>query len=253
MYTSNSVGCLGNIRETVMASVDVSLHTRSLTLIECLRRLEECKYACHPSVQTEPTAFTIHVVGADHREGNAGQQTCAMFALLIDHFLENTTYQTLNLVFVGPNVARKLHQSTYSQQKALAEDTDGKVRSLEVKLFYYVGSFDDFYLEKDVYQQPDLAVCFNAGLWGYDEWIPTIKLLAHSVQVPLLVTCYNGSEAEDDEDIVESIAPARWFWRAEKNPFGSLNERSTNNEYGSILRENDHWICIGPAEDSPSS
>lgn len=245
--------------------------SRSRTLIECLRRLHEHhpdalhsrsnalaatpataaavadKTPASPLALPSPgfaptdasTTLTIHLVGADHREGNTGEETCTIFNAFFQSLALDGRFTTLQLVLVGPNIARLLHQSSYSHTSSAG--------ACQVELRYFVGSFDDYYLDKAAYVAPDLAVCFNAGIWGYDEWLPSLALLLHTVQTPLLVTSYNANEAMDDEDVLETLAPSTWFWRAEKNPHGSLRHRATSNSIGSVLKENDYWMCLGPA------
>merc|ERR1712113_818018 len=38
--------------------------------------------------------------------------------------------------------------------------------------------------------RPHLAVAFNAGIWGYDTWLDTVKLTI-ARNIPLLITAYN--------------------------------------------------------------
>lgn len=248
--------------------------TRSNTLIECLKRLQEQHPSAIPSnnasantaaaaVSTASSndapldaraasnsTLTIHLVGADHREGNTGAETCAIFDAFFQSLAEQGRFTTLQLVLVGPNIARLLHQSSFSQSwvsQVADADADSPKASCQIELSYFVGSFDDYFLDKAAYLVPDLAVCFNAGIWGYDEWLPSLRLLLHTVQTPLLVTSYNENEAMDDEDVLDSLAVPQWFWRAEKNPHGSLFHRATRNSIGSVLKENDYWMCLGPA------
>jgi hypothetical protein len=201
-------------------------------LIECIQRLQSQGFCDHFD-----KTFCIHLVGADHREGNAPTETYIIFQHLFDYFERQSMFEDVKLVLIGPNLASKLHQGEYVYQ----------LSNKNVQLYYFVGIFDEYFAHKENYVAPDLCCCFNAGVWGYDMWIPTLQRLVHEVQVPVLVTSYNKQESGDDEDIIEDeVKPGKWFWRAEKNPHGSLMERSTRNEYGSTLRENDHWLCFGP-------
>ncbi|TYZ68921.1 hypothetical protein PybrP1_009101 [[Pythium] brassicae (nom. inval.)] len=230
---------------------DAQMHvdSRSLTLIACLERLR----AQLPPAPPASPALTVLVLGADHREGNTPLETSAVFAAFLRWLAARSataeTHATLRLALVGPNVARQLHETRAEQHwTALgraAEDADDDGDALRVQLSYFVGSFDAFAAARAPLAAPDLAVCFNAGVWGYDEWLPSLQLLLHAVRAPLLVTSYNAHEAQDDEDALEALAP-RWFWRAEKNPHGSRTLRATRNALGSELRENDHWMCLGP-------
>lgn len=231
------------------SSADVQLHvdSRSLTLIACLERLR----AQRPS-SPAPAALTVLVLGADHREGSTPLETSAVFAVFLRWLAARSVANsasgnaTLQLALVGPNVARQLHE-THTEQHWTADGLAADATcALCVQLSYFVGSFEAFASARAPFAAPDLVVCFNAGVWGYDEWLPSLQQLLHAVRAPVLVTSYNALEAQDDEDALEALAPPHWFWRAEKNPHGSHTLRTTHNDLGRELRENDHWMCVGP-------
>ncbi len=104
----------------------------------------------------------------------------------------------------------------------------------------------------------DLAIAYNAGIWGYDSWKPTIECMIRGNNVDSLahdrksligntifvITAYTLEESEDDAavitDLVETIALnrlmklqensnaiARLLWGPEPNPFSSRLERYT--------------------------
>ncbi|GMF09503.1 unnamed protein product [Phytophthora lilii] len=208
--------------------------TRAATLVAWLQRLQ----SAHQDVVAlhGQKALTLHLLGADHREGNTGPETFEVFRGFTQFLATETTFSTLKLVLVGPNLSRKLHRTQFSQ--TLDE-------ACQVDISYFVGGFEAYFADKTLYCEPDLAVCFNAGIWGYNEWLPAIRLVLNEVQVPLLVTSYNEHEAGDDEDVLDELKPAKWLWRPEKNPRGANTPRATKNEDGSILKENDFWMCLG--------
>ena len=82
-----------------------------------------------------------------------------------------------------------------------------------------------------------MAIAFNAGIWGYDLWKPTLAALCRFHRpVPFVVTAYTVQEAEEDaEVIVEVVGVDRsgtvdgmCLWKVEVNPFGSRKERKTS-------------------------
>jgi hypothetical protein len=99
----------------------------------------------------------------------------------------------------------------------------------------------------------DLAIAYNAGIWGYDSWKPTIEWMTRGINVDspahnkllgntiFVITAYTLEESEDDAavitDLVETIALsrsqenshaiARQLWTPEPNPFSSRLERYT--------------------------
>ncbi|KAG1688372.1 hypothetical protein DVH05_003803 [Phytophthora capsici] len=211
--------------------------TRASTLVAWLKRLED-EHNSDVTFSSKET-LTIHLLGADHREGNTGIETFEVFRSFTRHVANATHLSSLRLVLVGPNLSRKLHRTLFSQKYSEVNE-----QSCQVDITYFVGGFEAYFEDKTLYCEPDLAVCFNAGIWGYDEWLPAIRLVLNEVRVPLLVTSYNENEAGDDEDVLDELMPASWLWRPEKNPRGANTPRATNNEDGSILKENDYWMCL---------
>jgi len=54
---------------------------------------------------------------------------------------------------------------------------------------------------------PDLIIAFNAGVWGYDSWKPTMeRLVGLQKSIPFVVTAYTLQEAEDDYETIKDIA-----------------------------------------------
>ncbi|KAF4041114.1 putative MYND-type domain-containing protein [Phytophthora infestans] len=212
--------------------------TRAATLVEWCKRLDDMhKIDVTFSTRRE---LIVHLLGADHREGNTGAETFDVFRSFTQYLAKEMHLTSLKLVLVGPNLSRKLHLTRFSQEYSEME----KTCQVQVDISYFVGGFEAYFEDKALYCQPDLVVCFNAGIWGYDEWIPAIKLVLNEVRVPLLVTSYNEQEAGDDEDVLDELMPLRWLWRSEKNPRGACTPRTTNNKDGSILKENDYWMCL---------
>lgn len=90
-----------------------------------------------------------------------------------------------------------------------------------------------------------LACAFDAGIWGYDSWIPTIRLVCATLKIPLVVTSYNALEAEDDADILRDIEGTKVLWESVPNPHGSLVEwRSVY--AGEVQSDNAMWHCLIP-------
>jgi hypothetical protein len=100
----------------------------------------------------------------------------------------------------------------------------------------------------DQFCVPDVAVAFNAGVWGYKEWPTTLsRLVQLNLQIPLVLTAYTVQEAEDDAEVVEEIVGAaeqstKRIWGVESNPFASRKERPTATAVnGRDYRENAAW------------
>jgi hypothetical protein len=113
-------------------------------------------------------------------------------------------------------------------------------------------------------QYPHIVCMFNAGLWGYQSWIPTISSFAQLAryETVFLVTSYTFLESEDDYDTIDSIInkthpdsalsdessceiTCKWLWDCEVNPFRSLIrlERKTAIEEREYY-DNHSWQCF---------
>ena len=123
---------------------------------------------------------------------------------------------------------------------------------------------------RDVVWVPDLAVAYNAGVWGYaqHEWAPTFFALTR--HAPVVCTGYSARELEGDEECLEAMRDEgveekekrllKFAWACEPNPFASLepralrfsrdaydggeSETSGKNERDEVMRENDAWLCV---------
>ncbi|CAI5703128.1 unnamed protein product [Peronospora effusa] len=217
-----------------------SVHeTRAMTLVECLQRLERLQV----NAIKAKNLLTVHLLGADHREGNTGAETFEVFRTFTHHVATRMRVTSLQLVLVGPNLSSKLHLQQVLQSYKKSNDK-ADTTMCHVDMRYFVGGFEAYFNDKMLYCPPDLIVCFNAGIWGYDEWLSAIRLVLREVQVPLLITSYNEHEAEDDEDVLDKLTPFQWLWRPEKNLYGASTPRATDNEEGRILKENNYWMCL---------
>eukprot|EP00957_Ditylum_brightwellii_P127811 9748008-Ditylum_brightwellii.AAC.1 len=97
-----------------------------------------------------------------------------------------------------------------------------------------------------------MAIAFNAGIWGYDSWLPTLVYLSQrsvGYTVPFVITSYTVEEGEDDGEVVEELLTkdgnvGQCCWECERNTFGSNKERETkSNTKGTVYRENGAWQC----------
>ena len=87
---------------------------------------------------------------------------------------------------------------------------------------------------RDVVWVPDLAVAYNAGVWGYaqHEWAPTFFALTR--HAPVVCTGYSARELEGDEECLEAMRDEgvensdilKFAWACEPNPFASLEPRA---------------------------
>lgn len=147
--------------------------------------------------------------------------------------------------------------------KSLVEDSAIDF-CLENRLDCHVFSSDMLYHEHLAAHSsspaPDLLVMFNAGLWGYDSWIPTLEAIGYTPGLTVLVTSYTVLEAEDDFDTIDrycnglargggcggvGAGGVEWLWEEERNPHAGTEVINRSSAApGSEYRDNGAWQCF---------
>ncbi|EQC36844.1 hypothetical protein SDRG_05674 [Saprolegnia diclina VS20] len=223
-------------------------HSRSMTI---LKALERAKLLSTPGVQHKKHKTTVaptkkklvlHIVGADQREGTSVPATLKVFEVLLAAFgsagQPDHGYEELVLVLIGPNVEQRLHGT------ASTSAIPGSDKSVCV---VYASELWSEHLAGPMYLSPSAIFCFNAGVWGYDEWLPTFALMmTEEPKTPIVITSYNALEAIDDADCLDDLEMAFvWRWRHEVNAFWCLTQRATQHTLPDrVLNENQSWQCI---------
>ncbi|CAM9665498.1 unnamed protein product, partial [Scytosiphon promiscuus] len=186
------------------------------------------------------------------REGSTPNQTRAMFADLFQRLGQDEHVQDLDLLFCGPNISSHLHNTLHSfphhyRQQSISPPPKG---ALKVKLRYNSGLYHDI---TGQFAAADALFLFNAGLWGYDDWEPTLEHVLGSPPPALVVTSYCPEEASDDMETIQRVmlgASTRvdrldWLWEPEVNPHRSLVPRQTEcGVEGRVLFENQSWQAV---------
>ena len=202
-------------------------YSRSLTMFSALRRLE---------LLGDGKALELHVVGADMREGNTVDATIAIFEPLCE-LLARAGCTKVQLLLCGPNLGRHL----------LGIEHVREVHGVRLAVKYRGGLYHDKREGTEVVElaKPDAAFCFNAGVWGYVDWVPTLEFLVGELRVPVVVTAYNASEAEEDAEVFADMDVAfAVAWTAEENPFRSHHVSESVAVPGLLKAENSWWQCI---------
>ncbi|KDO32911.1 hypothetical protein SPRG_02603 [Saprolegnia parasitica CBS 223.65] len=221
-------------------------HSRSMTI---LKALECAKLLSAPGVQHKKHKATtalspkkklvLHIVGADQREGTSVHATLKVFEVLLAAFgSADHGYDELVLVLIGPNVEQRLHGT------AATSAIPGSDKSVCV---VYASELWSEHLAGPTYVSPSAIFCFNAGVWGYDDWLPTFALMmAEEPKTPIVITSYNALEAIDDADCLDDLEmDFVWRWRHEANAFLCLTQRATQHTLPDrVLNENHSWQCI---------
>ncbi|CAM9163411.1 unnamed protein product, partial [Hapterophycus canaliculatus] len=186
------------------------------------------------------------------REGSTPQETRSVFTDLFQRLGQDERVQDLDLLFCGPNIASHLHNTLHSfpyYHAAVEEARSGSITSrrgdegvLKVKLRYNCGLYHNV---ADLFAAADALFLFNAGLWGYDDWEPTLEHAGNSPPPAVVVTSYCQEEASDDMETEMVVSGLEWLWEPEVNPHRSLVPRRTEcGVKGRKLFENHSWQAL---------
>jgi hypothetical protein len=269
-----------------LASANLS---RSATLAEALVRLSLLS-----SFQGD--LLLIDIVGVDHVECDSALTIRNTFRPFIswleDYFLASQQVRKIHVHF--RLIGRELRTNTTTDGSVidLLESLSAPSSVLRATATCHSGVYHEFLEEiresgrksdergdfklLDAKTMPDLAVAFNAGIWGYREWADTIQYLAlqqHSTAtisdvaaegknsdwsgLPMVITAYTLDECQEDQEVVvQSISStddgkestaiicggyrAEILWESERNPFGSQVVRETKGSTQEY-RENACW------------
>lgn len=179
---------------------------------------DKCNF---PDILSVPLAHCVAISPhfPRHREGNTSEQTREIFKPLFIDLADIGHLKCIHLVLCGPNISRGLHGTRYSYHASVkdrnfvissAQGPPSGARPLDIHLTYNASLYHDVSGE---FMTPNALFLFNAGIWGYDDWIPTLEhVLLKSLnrsewpsQVAMVVTSYCAEEADDDMETIEKV------------------------------------------------
>jgi hypothetical protein len=116
--------------------------------------------------------------------------------------LLHSRYHSLKVVLIGPHVQPSLHGTLHDENvdisgllcKLLGQPTESPDNTNEcnstntntkdketfpMKVQYCHQLYHEYVESRDpeLFTSPTAAFCFQAGVWGYGDWVPTISLL----------------------------------------------------------------------------
>eukprot|EP00941_MAST-03F_sp_MAST-3F-sp1_P003351 g3351.t1 len=197
--------------------------TYSLTAYTALSRLHLL------SGEFAPRVLEIHVVGADWKEGRTVEESVEVFADLAI-LLRSSNVKFLNITLIGPHVESTLVGQEHTKLSVKGDDDE---RTPQVCIRYSDMLYHDFdnrqtmkRSEGEYAPPPHVCMCFNAGVWVFDEWTPTVLHIYENMQVPLVITSYNTHESHEDKCTLEEIGvdESDWCFGPELNPFRSFKK-----------------------------
>eukprot|EP00965_Chrysotila_dentata_P127952 4230993-Pleurochrysis_carterae.AAC.4 len=241
-----------SIQENVAGAIDDKTLWHTLpaapsseqSLVSVSRQLTRC-HTLHATFDklgllgsTGPCDLHCHVLGADVREGSTPSEAAALFEPL-RLLVSGTQCSRLHLLFCGPNCGTGSSRTAEISADKYVE-TRGSSMEADLLVRFEPSLYHDL-LASDAVECPQLAVAFNAGIWGYDTWRSSVDAVL-SLGAPMLVTAYNFFEAEADEDVFEAMG-LEWLWRPTPNPWRSLQrENHKSTQYGHF--ENAATQCL---------
>jgi len=202
--------------KSAKAAEATAVLTRAATIAEALQRQD----LLQGQFQKESTgdgndngAFQIDVVGCDKVECESEERIRRLFGPLvkwIGRYPESP--RRLRIRLIGPNVPRSA--PTAAEPLVFPDGDLGRLDSAHlvcVSAAYGEGAdAAAAFASADV--TPNIIVSFNAGIWGYDEWRPTLRYLAQRRKgVPFVVTAYTLQEAQDDADVIQEELNRVWL------------------------------------------
>jgi hypothetical protein len=223
--------------------------------------------------------LVIHILGGDSVIECASAETIrnVLHSLIQWLSCHSSCPKAIRFVFIGPDVPIELntdHESCINllaplQQGSTHETLHCSLQHATVHLF--TGLYHEWLSVHTTYAKelmiPDMLIAFNAGIWGYDSWIPTLEIFISRTRneclsatstsdddkamIPFIVTSYTLQEAEDDYEVLHRILlPSKgmsssFVWNPERNRFASRLLRPTETaSSGHEYFENHSWQAL---------
>lgn len=227
-------------RNTEKAREATASLSRSATLAEALCRLRQ-----QDLLPLDVTTLIIDVVGVDHVECGSVERIQSTFRPIVRWIgiWKGCKFEHVHFRLVG----RDLVGAIQDPVNLISPKASTFLQSAYATC--HSGVYDAWLVEmkKDYCgDSPHIAIAYNSGIWGYNEWEPTIRYLSEQTDqpIPFVSTAYTLEECQEDHEVIEKAvrhnALSRILWEAQSNPFGSKMVRETksrSNEY----RENAAW------------
>ena len=237
---------------TLMAAIDRIFPTRaSLSLTAVTKK--------STAINTLPKHLRIHVIGCDHVECSSKQTMQELFVPFCEWMYSyknsnGSSVELIDLELIGPGVPHKiskvysLDQPIVIALKPADTATSSRTVALRTRISCTTDTYEDYQTRNG--SIPNLIIAFNAGVWGYSSWLPTLSHIASLQQnVPFVITAYTKLEAEEDEDVIANHLQClelggTLLWEPEVNFYRCRKERETKSAVaGRVYNENGAWQC----------
>ena len=199
-------------------------------------------------LDARPEELRLHIIGADWKEGRSVEQSIDVFrdlVLLLGRFSGGKFLKRVHITLVGPHIEVKMAGTSHENLKV---SKDLHVPTLSLR--YSDTLYHKF--KHEAGKLPHLVCAYNAGIWVFDEWTPTVLHVYRNLNCPLVISSYNLHESVEDRLTMEEIGikPEHWCWTPELNVFRSLStkkkKKKLNQKKGSSsnVSPNKAWQCI---------
>ena len=217
--------------------------------------------------------LNLHFVGSDETECNATlfspERFATHYGILLAYLIELGVV-FVDFLFVGPNMSAQLAGRSFEFSFSSPSSSD-RSEPLTVQVTAQACCYHELPAISFMKSQPLFVMMFNAGIWGYSAWVPTLLFLKDlslqfeeaRLKCPVcLVTAYTLLEAEEDfDEIVRVLAPISelaeatelaprqslvWRWECELNPQrgSTAISKQTQPHSDSIYLDNQYWSCF---------
>ena len=253
----------GNTEKSIDATARM---TRSATLANSIiQYIESRSMETAPLENNGSDIFIIHIIGSDHVEcasKDSIQQAIGPFVQWWYKASNNlnrpigkilSSFRHLKIEFLGPNIPVESSKQKpillfpdINQKKTVFDKQGLQTATVNCQTCLYHDYLKAIQSNMDEQGKhyPNFIVAYNAGIWGYDDWIPTLKsmndILPHPT--PFVITSYTIQEAEDDAEVVlDLFCEQKHFQKGDQhnelqkylvhgpliNSFGSRRRRET--------------------------
>ena len=228
-------------RTTDKAKQATASLSRSATLAEALCRLRE-----KGVLPLDATTLIIDVVGVDHVECESIERIQATFRPIVRWIgiWKGCSYQHVIFRLIGRDLAVSNEPRVDLMTPKAATIFQSAFATCHSGVYHeWLAGLQD---GTAVMPPPHIAVAYNSGIWGYNEWQPTIQYLCEHCEasVPFVSTAYTLEECQEDFDVIEAAVKGKGeselLWEAQANPFGSKMIRETKSR-STEYRENAAW------------
>lgn len=145
----------------------------SLTILKAIERAFDLSRNNH-AIDANDDTLCIHFLGAEALEIENFMNYDALSVSYTELFdgIQKMGIRNLRMSFIGPNLSCK---------ETSLNKTRLTYSILKIQIECHSCLYHEYYYEtidSGVFEVPDVLLMFNAGIWGYNSWLPTLDIFA---------------------------------------------------------------------------